>query len=180
MYRRRKSLIHVGRCLVFPTLQRGKKAPCTFYWTCSFTSSVIFCVTTLTLILWFHLVVPDLYIYPNCVCVYLLRRMPTINMHNPSSNLTLPFLKKKIKLSKHGYPVSTIYFILTISRWVLSSSSHVLWRVQLKSWWEMMVAIKLYLCSVKTVHLSVWLMLVWPPSLPEHLVINIPPPVGLV
>lgn len=26
-------------------------APCTFYWTCSFTSSVIFCVTTLTFLL---------------------------------------------------------------------------------------------------------------------------------
>lgn len=39
----------------------------------------------------------------------------------------------------------------------------------------MKVAIKLYLWKSKRYNLTVWLMLVWPPSPPEQLVINPPP-----
>lgn len=46
----RKYLISYSRCVMFPTFLKGQPAaPCTFYWTCSFTSSMIFCVTMLTL-----------------------------------------------------------------------------------------------------------------------------------
>lgn len=166
---------------MFPTLQRGQPtAPCTFYWTCSFTSSVIFlCDDADIYPLWFLLVF-FFFFFPDasrvdfslvvCVCVWVTFQY----MHVEPKHAQVPFFRTE----KHSYPVSqhvSLHYNQQTS--LLSGAGHIGWRVQANTRWEMKVAIKLYLCKSKQYNFTVWLMLVWPPSLPEHLVINFPPPI---
>lgn len=105
-----------------------------------------------------------------CVCVWVTFQY----MHVEPKHAQVPFFRTE----KHSYPVSqhvSLHYNQQTS--LLSGAGHIGWRVQANTRWEMKVAIKLYLCKSKQYNFTVWLMLVWPPSLPEHLVINFPPPI---
>lgn len=82
----------------------------------------------------------------------------------------------------HSYIVDHVSLHYNQQISLLSGASRMGWRVQSNlSVCDMKVAINLYLCKSKQYHFIVWLMLVWPPSLPEHLVfLSLPPPRGPV
>lgn len=150
-------------------------APCTFYWTCSFTSSVIFHVTTLTFILCdFLLVFPDASRVDFSPVVYVCECVSFQYMHVEPKHAQVPFFKNR----KPCFKDVSLQYSQQMS--LLSGAGHVRWRVQSNLRWELKVAIKLYLCKSKQYNFTTWKMLVWPPSLPGHLVINFPPPIGPV